>query len=89
MPRERAGELAIRLGIESGVAALPLQDHAGVLRAGIASLDAARLERLGRELGAVVLAGRLERVHEDSRVGLGRGEARVNVGLDLRDDLLS
>ena len=84
---ERAREAAVALVDERRVATLALQHHARVLRACVAGLHAALAEGGGGELRAVVLAGGLERVHEDARVLLRGGEARLEVGLDLLHDL--
>ena len=86
---ERLGELAVGLRIERGVAALALKDHARLARTGIARLRAALDERRRNDLRGVVLARRLQRIHEHARVSLGGGHAGLEILLDLLDDLIA
>ena len=88
--RERARERRIAVGVERRVAELALQHHAGVLRARVPRLPAARGERDGDELRVVVLAGGLDEIEE--LLGpevLDLGDARAEIARDVRDDVLA
>ncbi len=83
---EGAREALVRIQVERGVARLALENHARVLRGGVARLLAALLERDGHELRVVVLARRLQEVHEAAGVPAGGrdlGEAFREIRLDF------
>ena len=89
---EGAREALVRIQVERGVARLALENHARVLRGGVARLLAALLERDGHELRVVVLARRLQEVHEAAGVAAvlrNLCEARLEVVPDGLHDLVA